>query len=461
MTSFNTKNLKKVPMENYSNLAKKLVSLAKKKGAQASDVMIQIGRSADVRVRDQQIEDLTQATSKGAGIRVFAQGKLGFVWTSDFSTASLEACVEKAVALAKVSAANPHNGLPSKKDLQRIPKVGPLFDEQVAALAPDWKVKTALEMERVLRSIDSRITTIDNCGAGESVSSVFMASSDGVFAESRGTSVYLYAQPVASDGKGLQTSSWYDAKRFLGDLESAESVAREAANRTLRLIGAKKAKTQKIPVIFDPVMAAGFIASVAHGCNGDAVFKKSTFLHDKLGERVAVDGFTIFDDGLLPRGLATSPFDGEGVPTRKTALIDNGMLKSFTYDSMTARKAKTQSTGNAARGYRSLPSIGTHNLYLPAGKTKASDLISGVKQGLYVTRMLGNGANLVTGEYSRGANGIFIENGELTWPVQEVTIAGNLRSMLLGIDAIGDDFRFHGSTGAPSIRFAELTVSGE
>jgi PmbA protein len=448
-------------MENYSQLAKKLVQLAKKKGAQSADVIIQIGRSADVRVRDQQIEDLTQATSKGAGIRVFAQGKLGFVWTSDFTLSSLESSVEKAVALAKVSAANPDNGLPSKKDLGKIPDVGLLYDDTVASLPADWKVKTAMEMERVVRGFDKRITTIDNCGAGESVSEVFMASSDGVFAHSRGTSVYLYAQPVAADEKGLQTSSWYDAKRFFEDLESAEHVAKEAAKRTLRLIGAKKAKTQKIPIIFDPIMAAGFIGSIAHGCNGDAVYKKSTFLHDKLGQKIAVDGFTIFDDGLLPRGLSTSPFDGEGVPTRKTALVENGMLKSFTYDSMTARKAKKQSTGNAARGYRSLPSIGTHNLYLPAGKTKAKDMISSLKTGLYVTSMLGHGANLVTGEYSRGANGIFIENGELTWPVQEVTIAGNLKSMLLNIDAIGDDFHFHGSTGAPSIRFAEMTVSGE
>jgi PmbA protein len=190
------------------------------------------------------------------------------------------------------------------------------------------------------------------------------------------------------------------------------------------------------------------------------VFKKASFLGDKLGEKVAAECVTIVDDGLRPRGLGTSPFDGEGVPTRRTPLLEKGVLKSFLYDCYTARKAKAATTGNASRSYASLPHIGLNNLYLEAGPTPPEEIIQGVRQGLYVTAMLGRGANTVTGEYSRGANGLWIENGELAFPVQEVTVAGDMLQMLLAIDAVGSDLAFRGAVAAPTLRFAELAVSG-
>jgi PmbA protein len=216
-----------------------------------------------------------------------------------------------------------------------------------------------------------------------------------------------------------------------------------------------------VPVVFDPMMAASFVSSVAAAANGDAVFKNSSFLASKLGQKLAPDNVTIVDDGLLKDGIATSPFDGEGVATRTTKILDRGVLNAFLYDAFTARKAKTHSTGNASRGYRSLPHIGTNNLYLEPGEQTPESIIKGVKDGFYVTAMLGHGANLVTGEFSRGANGLWIENGALTRPVQEVTVAGHLLDMLQGIDAIGNDLHFRGNTAAPTIRFRELTVSGE
>jgi PmbA protein len=446
---------------DHEALAKKLVHRAVKRGAKQADAYLQVGRQADVRVRDGEIEDLTQATSKGVGLRVFVKNRLGFAWTSDFDPAGLDALVDRAIALAEASAPNALNGLPDRQDFGRWPQVGPLYDEQVASLAPDWKIKVSLEMEKVVRAADPRIKTIESVGAGESVSEVYLASSAGVHGSYQGTAVYLYASPVASDGQQLQTSSWYDYRRFLDDLSGPEAVATEAARRALRLLGARKVPSCKVPVVFDPSMAAGFVSTIAAACNGDAVYKKSSFLASRLGERIAPRHVTIVDDGLRPKGLATSPFDGEGVASRRTALVREGVLEAFLYDAFTARKARRRTTGNASRSYRSLPGIGTNNLYLEAGTSDPQALVRDISQGFYVTAMLGHGANLVTGEYSRGANGLWIENGELTRPVQEVTVAGTLGEMLSRLDGVGSDLQFFGSTGAPTIRFQELTVSGE
>jgi PmbA protein len=447
-------------MSRYEALAKKLVQKALKRGAKQAEAFLQVGRQADVRVRDGEIEDLTQAASKGAGLRVFVRNRLGFAWTSDFEPSTLDAFVDRAIALAEASAPNPLNGLPDARDLGRFPDVGSLYDPEVASLPPDWKIQASVEMEKIVRAYDPRIKTIDSVGAGENVYEVYLASSAGVHGAYQGTSVYLYASPVAADGDQLQTSYCYDATRFFEDLKAPEAVAKLAAQRTVRLLGAKKVKSQKVPVILDPTMAAGFVSSIADAAGGDAVYKKASFLAPRLGERIGPASLTIVDDGLRPRGLGTSPFDGEGVPTRRTAIVEGGVLRHFLYDAFTARKAKTRTTGNASRGYRSLPGIGTNNLYLEPGAKTPEQIIAEVPNGLYVTAMLGHGANTVTGEYSRGANGLWIENGELTRPVQEITVAGNLVDMLLQLDAVGSDLTFHGSTGAPTIRFKELTVSG-
>ncbi len=446
---------------NTEQLAKKLVARAMKMGATQAEAFIQRGRDASVRVRDGEIEDLTQATSKGVGLRVVSKHRTGFAWTSDFEPGSLNAFVDRAIELCNAAAPNPLAGLPEKKDFSGYPDVGSLFDPEVANLPPDWKIKAALQMEKVVRAHDPRIKTIESVGAGESVSEVYLASSTGASGFSEGTAVYLYASPVASDGQQLQTSTWYDQKRFFKELDSPEQVAKEAARRAVRLLGARKVKSQKVPVILDPSMAASFVANVAAAANGDSVFKKASFLAPHLGKKIAPDCVTIVDDALLPRGLASGPFDGEGVPTRRNEIVAQGVLETFLYDTFTARKAKTKSTGNASRGYRSLPHIGTHNLYLKKGERPPEELIREVKSGFYVTAMLGHAANLVTGEYSRGANGLWIEDGELTRPVQEVTVGGTLLGMLQSIDAVANDLEFRSSTAAPTIRFSELTVSGE
>lgn len=446
---------------DYPKLARSLVARAKKQGAQQAEVFLQVGRESSVRVRDGEIEDLTQATSKGVGIRIIAKDRLGFAFTSDFDPASLNGFVDRAVELAKAAAPNKLNGLPAKGDLKGRSEIGDLFDPEVANLAPDWKIKQALQIEKAGKAFDPRVATFESVGAGDYVSEVHIASSEGLVDSYSGTYVYLYAVPVASENGQLQTSYWVDYKRFLKDLDAPELVGREAAKRAVRMLGAKKVKSQRVPVIFDPMMAASFVGNIAGAANGDAVYKKSTVFAPLLGKAVANELVSIVDDGLLKRGISTSPFDGEGVPTRKTSIIEKGVLKNFLYDAFTARKAKTKSTGNASRGYSSLPHIGVNNLYLEAGTKTPEELIRGVKNGFYVTAMLGSGANPVTGDYSRGANGMWIENGELTHAVQEVTVAGNLLTMLEDVDGIGNDLSFRGSVAAPTLRFRELTVSGE
>jgi PmbA protein len=445
---------------NLEEVAQRAVARAKKKGAQQADAFAEYGRKSSCRVRDGDIEDLTESASKGIGLRAFKGGRLGFAYTTDFSASSIDAMVDKALALAEAAAPNKSNGLPAKKNSLKVPDVGALFDREVAELPLDWKIKTALEMERAGKAVDGRITTFETVMVGDYVSEVFLASSEGLGHGHSGTYVYCYAAPIAESGEQKQTNSWMDYKRFLKDLEPPEEVAKKAAHRTLRMLGARKVKTQRVPVVFDPTMAASFVDNVAEAADGDLIFKKSSVLAALLNKRVGEGFLNIIDDGTLPRGLATSPIDGEGVPTRKTRIVEGGVLKSFLYDTFTARKAKAASTGNAVRSYRSLPSIGTNNLYLEAGTRSAEDIIREIPQGFYVTSMLGSGVNVVTGDYSRGANGLWIENGELTHPVQEVTVAGNLISMLKQLDAIGSDLEFRGTTGAPTIRFSELTVSG-
>jgi PmbA protein len=446
---------------NYEQLAKKLVARAKKRGARQAEAYIEVSRESSCRVRDGEIEDMTQATSRGVGVRVIAKNRLGFAYTSDFEEGSLNSFVDRALELAAAAAPNALNGLPSRADLKHRETVGDLFDPAVAELSGDWKLKTSLEMEKAAKAFDPRISTFESVGAGDYVSEVYVASSEGLTDGYSGTYVYLYAAPVATDGTQLQTSYWVDYKRHLSALESPESVGREAARRAVRLLGAKKAKTQKVPVVFDPLMTASFVGQLATAANGDAIFKKSSIFAGRLGKKIAGERFSVVDDGLMPKGIATSPFDGEGVATRRTPIIERGVLTHFLYDSFTARKARTQSTGNASRGYSSLPSIGFNNLYLEAGEKPPEEIIRGVPNGFYVTAMLGHGANIVTGDYSRGANGLWIEGGELTRPVQEVTIAGNLLDMLAKVDAIGNDLQFRGTVGAPTIRFSEMTVSGE
>lgn len=443
-------------------LSEQAVELAQQAGAAQSDAWLELGRESSVRVRDGEVEDLTQATSRGLGLRVVVDGRLGFAYGSDLSPAGLATLAERAVALARAAAPDPANVLPDKAELGTRNPTQAMLDPNVVELSTAWKIEAAKTMERVGRGVDKRIARFESVGAADYVSRVAFASSAGVSDTYQASYVVLYSAPVGDDGQGhLQVGNWADQKRFLEDLATPEEIGRIAAERTVRMLGADKGPTARMPVIFEPQIAAGFFGGFLGALDGNMVLKGATFLRDKLGAAIAPAWLSIEDDGLFPRGLGSSPFDGDGLASRRQSLLSAGKLSTFLYDATTAHKAKAQSSHTASRNYRSLPGIGTTTVVVRAAQTiPRAELLAGVKRGLLVTSMLGRGADPVTGDYSRGANGLLIEDGQLTTPVQEITVAGNLLTMLQALEAAGDDLEFHGALGSPSLKFSELTVAG-
>ncbi len=442
--------------------AEQAVELAREAGASQADSWLEVGREASVRIRDAEIEDLTQATSRGLGLRVILDSRLGFAYGSDLSRAGLRTLAERAVSLAKAAAPDPANLLPDSAALRPRNPTPALLDPRVVELSTEWKIAAAKTLERVGRAYDPRIKRFESVGAADFVSQVAFASSEGVSDSYRTSYVVLYSMPVGETDDGqMQVEGWVDQKRFLSDLKSPEEIGTLAAQRTVRMLGARKGQTARMPVVFEPAIAARFFGGLLGALNGNMVLKGASFLRDKLGQAIGPSFLTLEDDGLYPRGLGSAPFDGEGLATRRTALLDRGVLATFLYDTNTAYKAKTRSTHTASRSYRSLPGIGTHTVVVKVTQpTPRAELLKGITHGLFVTTLLGHGADTVTGDFSQGAGGLLIENGELTTPVQEITVAGNLLGMLQSLEAAGDDLEFQGALGAPSLRFGELTVAG-
>ena len=311
-------------------------------------------------------------------------------------------------------------------------------------------------------------TRIQNSGGGDfdtATSHKVMVNSRGFAGEYRRSYCGFSASPIAVDEKGaMQRDYWYSSARTTRLLESPEEIGQQAARRALRRIGARPVKTQRAPIVFSPEMARSIIGNVFEAANGDSIYRHASFFAEMLGEQVAGENVTVIDDGTIVRdgigGFGTTPFDGEGLPTRRTVLIERGILKNYVLNSYTGRKLGMSSTGNASRGLAGNPGIGAGNFYLEPGTLTPEQIIGDVKQGLYVTETMGFGVNLVTGDYSQGASGIWIENGELTFPVEEITIAGNLKDMYKNIVAIGNDLVFRSASAAPTIRVEGMTIAG-
>ncbi|MGH9579949.1 MAG: TldD/PmbA family protein, partial [Terriglobales bacterium] len=280
--------------------------------------------------------------------------------------------------------------------------------------------------------------------------------------EFRSSYCSVAAVPIAQqDGCAMQRDFWYSLARSLARLESPEDVGREAARRALRRLGARKVKTAHVPVVFDPMAGRSLLGSLFEAASGDSIYRSASFLEGRLGEQVAGENVTVVDDGTLPGGFGSAPFDGEGVPKRRTVVVERGVLRSYLLNSYTARKLGLATTGNAARGLAGNPGIGAGNFFLQPGTKTPAEILSAIPEGLYVTELLGFGVNLVTGDFSRGAGGLWISGGELAFPVEEITVAGNLKEMLKNISEIGSDLEFRGSVACPTLRIDGLTVAGE
>jgi PmbA protein len=441
--------------EFAADLARRAVKL----GASAAEVIIRQHTDFSVGVRLGDVEKLQQSTDRGFGLRVLLDGKQASVSGSDFNEEAVDALMKEAIELVKTTSPDDSAGLPEAEEFATSFEDLDLFDDAINDLTTDKKIALALEAEEAAREVSPLIVNFEGGGFDCSSGSMILANSLGFAGEYRGTSCSLATVPVAAEGGKMQRDYWYDVRRMFADLDSAEEIGRIAAARTLRKLNPRPVTTQSVPVVFEPTIAASIIGNIFQAVSGESIFRKASFLVGQLGERVASECVTVVDDGRMRRGLGSRPFDAEGLATRRTVVIRDGVLESYLLDTYTARKLGMKSTGNASRGLVGSPGVDAGNLYLQAGSYTPGDIIKSVSQGFLVTELLGFGVNIVTGDFSRSASGIWIERGELTYPVQGVTIAGNLKEMLNSIEMIGNDLDYRGSTVSPTILIGRMVVS--
>jgi PmbA protein len=396
---------------------------------------------------------------------VFLGARSANTSSSDFSAESLERLLDGAMQLARITGEDPYAGLPEPDEFGKLEGDLGLYFEDVNEQPPAERIEIARAVEAAALSYDERIT---NSGGGDfdtATSRKIMVNSRGFVGEYKRSYCGFSAAPIAQGPTGgMQRNYWYSSSRTTRKLEDPVAIGHEAARRTLSRLGARQVKTQAAPVVFSPEIARSIMGNIFDAANGDAIYRKATFFADMLGQQVAGENVTVVNDGTMIHdgigGFGTAPFDGEGLPTRRTVLVENGILKSYVMNCYTARKLGMKSTGNASRGLAGAPGIGAGNFYLEPGTLSPTEIIADVKQGLYVTETMGFGVNLVTGDYSQGASGVWIENGELAYPVEEITIAGNLKDMYKNIVAIGNDLVFRSASAAPTIRIEGMMIAG-
>jgi len=443
---------------HLEQIAADAVQRALKGGATDAECTISDGAEFEVNVRMREVESLKEAGSRGAGIRVLAGQRTGSSYTSDFSKQGIEKMVGAALDLAKITSEDPHAGMP--EEFGKFEGDLKLYDDAVAAIETEWKIARAIEAESSALSTDPRVTNSKGASFESHLGTRIFANSRGFAGSYRASSCGLAVQPVATQNGSTERDYWYTSSRTAAGLESAESVGRKAAERAVRRLNPRKIATQKAPIVFEPRTARALLGELFDAVNGSAIYRHASFLTGKLGEKIASEELTVIDDATMPGLFGSSPFDDEGVAGRRTVVIDRGVLKSYLLNTYAARKLGLKTTGNASRGLSGNAGVGPGNFYLEAGSKTPEAIIRGIRGGLYVTELIGASANTVTGDYSAGAAGLWIENGELAYPVSEITIAGNLKQMLLDLERAGSDLEFRSSVAAPTILIREMTISG-
>jgi PmbA protein len=444
-----------------AELASQVVRLALDRGASDAECTLSDGEEFSAGVRMRSLETLKDAGSRGAGLRVLIGKHVGSSYTSDLSREGVRKLVDSALEIAAISTEDPHAGLPDPSELGSLAGDLQLYSDDVTRIDTSHRIDHALQAEEAALSADPRITNSEGASFDAYTGERVFANSRGFLGSYRVSSCSLSTTPVAREGESMERDYWYSHARSYAKLESPAAIGRKAAQRTLRRLGSRKVPTQKVPVVFDQLTARSLISNIFEAVDGDSVYRKASFLADKLGQRVASENVTIIDDSTIAGLFGTSPFDDEGVPTRRTVVIDRGILTSYLLNTYTARKLGLRTTGNAARGLTGNASVGHGNLFLEKGERSPEEIIRGIGKGLYVTELIGSGVNTVTGDYSRGAAGQWIENGEFAYPVSEITIASTLQQMLMDFAAIGFDLEFRGSVAAPTLMIGEMTVSGQ
>ena len=442
-------------------LARDVLAMAKARGASQGDVVMVEGDSFFVTVRLGEVEKISQAQEKRLGLRLFVGNSSASASTSDISSQAIERLVDDTISMARATAQDPFSGLPDASLLARELPDMDLFDHAARSVSFDEKIAIALAAEKSALEFDPRITNSEGAEFSNQAGRVIYASSQGFCGEYHGSTFGHSVAPVASQNGSMQRDYWYSSNRKFERLDSAESVGKKAAERVLRRLGARKIKTCEVPVVFDPDMAASLLRNLSSALSGYSLYKGASFLNGQLGNKIASELMMVWDDGTIPGALGSKPFDSEGLPITKKAVVENGILRSYLLDTYSGKKLNMTSTGNASRSVGEPPGVAPTNFYLAPGPHTPAEIIASVKRGLYLTETIGFGVNLVTGDYSRGAAGIWIENGELTFPVEEVTIAGNLKDMFQNIEMVGNDLEMRGRIAAPTLKVSKMTVAGD
>lgn len=444
-------------------LGDRIVAMATKGGVTVAECMLRSGAELSARVRLEKPELVEEAAHRSAGLRVMKGKQVATTSTSDLTEGGINRFVADALELAELSQEDPFAG-PADKDLLIDASTAPdldLFDPKGGSVDAAQAISIATLAERAAREFDPRISNSEGATFSRTAGGVALVLSNGFRGAYRGSYQSLSVVPVAEDEGGKKRRGYHwSAKRFLDELEDPKKVGEEAARRTLRKLGPKSVATCEVPVVFDPDSARSILGMLAGCIMGSSIWRKSSYLAGREGTPVASSLVTIVDDPLIPRAPGSRPYDGEGLASRKNVVVENGVLRTYLCDSYSARKLSRSSTGNAARGGSAGVSCSTTNFILQPGTDSNADIVKGTKQGLYVTEMMGFGFNAVTGDFSRGAAGFWIENGELAYPVSEVTISLNVDELWKRIDALGSDLDLRTATAAPTIRVGKMTVAG-
>ena len=447
--------------DNLRDLVQRVVQQAEEAGATAADAVAFDVLEGHVRVRMGELEQIQRARERKLGLRVLVGHRQAISATGDLRLHTVDQLAKDTVEMAKVTAEDPFSGLPEASACGAVDASRPdLLDSGAETFDLEAGVQWAKEAENAALSHDDRIQNSEGAEFGFSSAQRMYAASGGVVGSYRSSHFSGYVVPVASEEGAMERDYWYSQRRHLADLESATQIGEIAAQRTVRRLGARQAATCQVPVVFDDRTASSLVGHLASALSGYALYRGTSFLRDRLGETIASPLVTVVDDGLLEGGMGTRPFDGEGMATARKVVVGEGALQTYLLDTYSGKKLSMASTSNAVRSVADAPGVGSANFHLQPGDADADALLEGIQEGFYVTELIGQGVNLTTGEYSRGASGIWIENGKLTHAVNEVTIAGHLLDMFQNVVAVGDTLDPYRSVSSPPLRIRQMTVAG-
>ena len=447
-------------MENqFLEFARSGLAKARQMGADHAEVFVVKNRSQEIEIKDDSLDQIKQSESQGVGLRVIKGNRQGFSFSSDFRSSAVDKMVTQAIANSTYNDEEPALYFPEQGRYYPQPD---LYDAATGAHTMEEKIELAKETARQAKLYDSRVKSIERSGYEEGEIEMWLANSHGLSLYQKGSFCGLFALALSEQDGEQQSGYGMNSCISYRDL-SPEEAGKMAGRRAVQLLGASQVKSGVMDLVLEPLIAMQMMGIISSCFSGEAVLKNKSFLAGKLGEVVASRELTLIDDGTMPGRLGSASFDGEGTAAQRTVLLENGVLKNYLYDCLSAKKAGAVSTGNGMRGsYKGVPHIGASNYYLEAGSLSPEQLIGSVEKGIYVTEILGaHTANPVSGDFSFGASGILIEHGKLSHPVRGITIAGNFQQLLQKISGIGSDLTFYGSQGAPTIRISDISVSGK